>query len=63
MSARVSTRGQLGKQARLADAGLTHQLDRYGATLFELLDEPVERAELRGAPDEVLGNGHVVSRA
>jgi hypothetical protein len=63
MSSRVRARGELGEQARLTDAGLAHQLDRHRAATFELLDEPVERAELRGPPDVVLANPHAVSRA
>ena len=58
MPARVGARGELGEQPRLADAGLAHQLDRYRPAPVELRDEAVERAELRGAPDEMLGNGH-----
>ena len=63
MPARVSPCAELSEQPRLADPGLTHEPDRSRASTFELPDEPVERAEFRGPPDELLANGHVVSRA
>ena len=59
MSARVGPGGELGEQARLADPGLADEHDRRRAALVELGEEPVERAELGGTSDEMLGNGHV----
>jgi hypothetical protein len=61
MSAPVGLGGELGEQARLADAGLTHELDGRRAALPELGDESVDRPKLGGTPDELLSNGHVVS--
>ena len=55
LPARVRASGELGEQARLADPRLADQLDRRGATAIELVEEPIERTELLGAPDEVLG--------
>ena len=50
MSESVGLDGELGEQARLADAGLTHQLDGHRVALAELGDEPVERPKLGGRP-------------
>ena len=58
MPARVGASGKLREQTRLADPRLTDQLDPYRRAPVELGDEPVEQRELRGAPDEMLGDGH-----
>ena len=59
MPACVGLGGELGEQAGLADPGLAHEHDRRPSALVELGEEVAERAELVGAPDEVLGDGHV----
>ena len=60
LTALVRARRELREQAGLADSGLADELDRCGATLFQVGEELVERAELRGTSDEMLGNGHLV---
>ena len=54
----VRSRSELGEQARLPDPRLSNELDGRGAAALEIREEALERAELRGAPDEMLGNGH-----
>jgi hypothetical protein len=46
---------KLGKQARLADTGLPHQLDRDRPPLSERGKSVIEPTKLLGAPDELLG--------
>src|SRR4051794_31599285 len=58
MSTGVGASGELGQQARLPDTGFSDELDRCGAAPVEPGDQPVEERELRGAPDEMLGDGH-----
>jgi hypothetical protein len=55
----VCTRGELGEQAGLADTGLPDELERTSTAFLEFVEEVVERVELGGPSDEVLGNGHV----
>ena len=51
--------GELGQQAGLADSRLADEQDRGRAALVELGQRPIERAQLLGAPDEVVGlQGH-----
>ena len=56
MPARVGLGGELGEQARLADAGLADQHDRRRSAPVEFIEKTVERAEFVGAPDELLGS-------
>ena len=55
LTAPVGALRELGEQARLADAGLADELDRAGEALLEICEQLVERVELRGTPDELLG--------
>ena len=55
MPARVGASRELGEESRLPDAGLSHQSDGGTLARIECGEELVERAELLGAPDEVLG--------
>ena len=58
--ARVGVGGELGEQARLADPGVAHQQRRRRPCPLQPLHRVFQRAELRGAPDEVLGHqGHL----
>ena len=52
---RVGALRELGEQAGLADAGLADELDRAREALLEICEQLVERVELRGTPDELLG--------
>ena len=53
---------ELREQPRLADPGLTDELDRDHAPLIELAEGPIERTELLGAPHEVIGkHAHAAS--
>ncbi len=62
VAAPVGARGELGEQARLADARLPDELDRAGEALLEIRQDLVEHVELRGTPDEFLRRGdHVAS--
>ena len=54
MSPRFGARGELCEQAGLADPRLADQLDRGGTARVELVEGVVERAELLGAPDELV---------
>ena len=63
MAAGIRASIELCEQARLADARLAHESDRRSLAGVELGEELVERAELLGAPDEVLGkNRHVLPK-
>ena len=53
--ARIGASRELGEESRLPDAGLSHQSDGGTLARIECGEELVERAELLGAPDEVLG--------
>ncbi len=56
----VRARGQLAEQAGLADPGLADQFQGSRAAPPEPVERLVERRQLGGAPDEVLGKrGHV----
>jgi hypothetical protein len=59
LAARVGTRRELREQTGLADARLSCQLDRQRLAPVEFREETVERAEFRGAPDEMLGRGQM----
>ena len=60
----VRARGQLAEQAGLADPGLADQFQGSRAAPPEPVERLVERRQLGGAPDEVLGKrGHVPVRA
>ena len=60
MAAGIRSGIELCEEARLADAGLSHESNRRSLARIELGEELVERTELLGAPDEVLGkNRHV----
>ena len=58
MPIRLRAAPELVEKPRLADAGLADNLDRQRTASVERGEEVVERAELLGAPNEVLGNGH-----
>jgi hypothetical protein len=52
--------GELCQQTRLPDARLADEQGRSRASLLELGEESIERTQLLGAPDEVVGlQGHV----
>jgi hypothetical protein len=51
--------GEFLEQPCLADPGLADELDRDGAPPIELGQDPIERTELLGAPDEVIAQGHL----
>ena len=55
LTAPVDALRELGEQAGLADAGLADELDRAREALLEIGEQLVERVELRGTPDELLG--------
>jgi hypothetical protein len=55
MAAGIRASIELCEEARLADAGLSHESHRRSLARIELGEELVERTELLGAPDEVLG--------
>jgi hypothetical protein len=62
--ARVGASRELGEESRLADAGLPNESDGGTLARIECGEELVERAELLGAPDEVLGKkGHLLPEA
>jgi hypothetical protein len=55
----IGANRQLGQEARLADARLADEQDRGRATLIELGQDSIQRAQLLRAPDEVVGSqGH-----
>ena len=54
MSPPFGARGKLSEQAGLADPRLADQLDRGGTARVQLVQGVVERAELLGAPDELV---------
>ena len=54
MSPRFRARGELREQAGLADPRLADQLDRRGTARVQLVERVVERAELLGAPYELV---------
>ena len=61
LSAGLGAPSELRQQAGLADPRLARELDRARPPPLDLVKRGVERAELRGAPDEVLGEvGHGV---
>ena len=63
VSPAVRAGGDLGQQTRLADARLADEQRRRRAALVDLGQDTIERAELLGAPDEMVGpGGHVSSR-
>ena len=60
---RVGAGRDLGQETRLADARLADEQRRRRAALIEIGQDAVERTELLGAPDEMVGlGGHVSSR-
>ena len=61
-AASLGASGELPEQPGLADPGLTDELDRARAPLIELVEDPIERTELLGAPHEVIGkHAHAAS--
>ena len=61
MPTRIRASRELGEESRLPDAGLSDQGDGGTLARIECGEELVERAELLGAPDEVLGKkGHLL---
>ena len=48
--------GELPEKTRLADPRFARHLDRARAASIELVEEPLERLELVGTPDEVLAH-------
>jgi hypothetical protein len=62
MPTRIGAGSKLGEKASLPDTGLSHQRDRCRPTRLEFDEELVNRTELLGAADEVLGKkGHFAS--
>jgi hypothetical protein len=60
----VGTSGELSQQTGLTDARLADEQDCGRAAVIELGQDSIERAQLLGAPDEVVGmQGHFYSRA
>jgi hypothetical protein len=51
----VGARGELGEEPRLADSRLAGQEERGRAAGLQVRDRFVHRAQLGGAPDEVVG--------
>src|SRR5207249_23728 len=60
VAARVRPRGEFGEEAGLANARLADQFKRCGLPPVQVIEEIVERAELLGAADEVLGKCHAL---
>ena len=61
VTARIGASRELCEESRLPDPGLSHEGDGGTLARIEPGEELVERAELLGAPDEVLGKkGHVL---
>ena len=52
---------QLGEEAGLADPGFAPHLERRRLTLVDLGESVIDREELLGAPNEVLGKQSHVS--
>ena len=49
---------ELCEQSSLADPGLAHETERRRPAPVELGQDPFDRAELVGAPHEMLGDDH-----
>ena len=58
MPIRLRATAEFVEKPGLADAGLADNFDRQRTASVERDEEVVEHAELLGAPNEVLGNGH-----
>jgi hypothetical protein len=56
----IRASGELCQQTRLPDTRLADEQGRRRASRLELGEEAIERTQLLGAPDEVVGlQGHV----
>jgi branched-chain amino acid transport system ATP-binding protein len=60
-AALVGAHAELGQQAGLADSRLAHELHGRRTPALEIREKAVERAELFGSADEMLGNGQRAS--
>jgi hypothetical protein len=63
VSSGIRASGELGQEPRLSDARLTDEQHCVRAALIEFRQDSIDRTQLLGAPDEVVGRqGHVSSR-
>ena len=63
MAAGIRASIELCEETCLAHSGLSYESDRRSLAGIELGEELIERTELLGAPDEVLGkNRHVLPK-
>jgi hypothetical protein len=64
VSSRICASGELREETRLSDPRLANEQDCGRAALIDFGQDSIERAQLPGASDEMVGmEGHFSSRA